>query len=149
MDFQQAIEIKASAERVYAYFERVENQGELHPLIHAVRLLSDTGEGSQPRVREYEIEETVPFLGIFKMPNRYQVRSTTTDNPQELHFDAFSKPNVQLRNVLTFEPISAETMRVTERVSISAPALLRRFVISTAKKAHTLMLSRLKEVMEQ
>lgn len=149
MDFQQSIDIRGNAARVCSYFAQIENQQELHPLIYAVTQLSDSGEGTLPRIREYQIEEKIPFLGIFSMKNRYRLRSSSGNVPNELVFEAFSQPNVQLHNCIFFEQISPEMMRVTESVAITSPAILKNFVKKTAYKAHSQMLARLKEVMER
>lgn len=130
---------------VHAYYLDLTHQQELHPLIQVVRLVAESGQGTPEHRAVYEIEETVPLLGL-GIPNTYRVE-TSKVAPGTLTLDAYSKPGVHLECVLNFTQVEPWVVRVREDVTVAAPWLLRGFVERTAHDAHQKMLQRLKEVL--
>ena len=142
--FVHRIEIRASPARLHAFLCDLHNYLPLHPLIESIDELPPTPE--MPSARRYRVVDRVPF-GPFRMRAAYTAALEPT-NPLEVHGHAWQFPGIRVHTVYTLGGIPAGT-RLTERVAIVAPLLVRRFVVAQARKAHHETLERMRVLLEK
>ena len=134
-------QIAASPADVKSFYVDLDNIVDLHPLVVDVRSLSRvaTAEGYE---QTYRVKDVVPlsflrYLGL-KLPIAYTATLTVPDSGPVISC-ARQFPRVRLDAVVSFDPEGAGT-RLTERIAISAPRLLRGITVGRAVAAHTDML---------
>ncbi len=143
-DFVHEIEIRVPQERLHAFLCDLPNYVPLHPLIESIEEISPIDE--MPRARRYRVVDRIP-LGPFRLRTVYTaaLESVTAD---EVHGYAWQAPGVRLHTVYALEETTSGT-RLVERVSIEAPRILRRFVVSQARQSHRETLERMKALLEE
>ncbi|ASW57760.1 hypothetical protein CIK06_16125 [Plantactinospora sp. KBS50] len=107
----------------------------LSPLVVAVRAVrteqaADTG----ATVTGYTAVERFRLVGPVRWDNPIRVRMVATRPDEQLVSEVHSPGRVRLRAVLDLSAVPEGT-RVRERITATAPALLRRFVADQARRA--------------
>lgn len=142
-EFVHQIEIRVSPARLHAFLCDLHNYLPLHPLIESIHELSPTSE--MPSARRFRVVDRVS-LGPLRVRALYTAAIEAATS-LEVHGYAWQFPGVRVHTVNTLEGIDAGT-RLTERVTIEAPLLLRRFVVAQAREAHHETLERMKAFLE-
>ena len=132
--------IPAAPPVVRAFYIDLDNLRTLHPLIVAVQRTARTV-GPDAYVADYRVRDRIP-LGRITVPVSY---TATLHVPAEgeVWTEARQFPRVRLRGRVSFDEVDGGT-RLTERLSISAPAPLSAITVSHAVAAHTEMLARMR-----
>jgi carbon monoxide dehydrogenase subunit G len=143
VDFVQQIEIGVPRARLHAFLCDLENYVPLHPLIESIEEISPTDE--MPRARRYRVVDRVPF-GPFRFRTQYTAALEPVSE-REVRGHAWQSPGIRLHTVYELTDLAAGT-RLVERVSVEAPAILRRFVIGQARRSHAETLVKMKALLE-
>ncbi len=99
-----------------------------------------------PGARRYRVVDRIR-LGPFRLRSVYTAAlESATEN--EVHGHAWQSPGIRLKTIYALETTESGT-RLVERVSIEAPFLLRRFVVSQARQSHKETLSKMKAWLEE
>jgi hypothetical protein len=142
-DFVHEIEIRVPQARLHAFLCDLHNYVRLHPLIESIQEISPVEQ--LPGARRYRVVDRVR-LGPFRFRTVYTaaLESATED---EIHGHAWQFPGIRLRTIYALERTESGTL-LAERVSIEAPLILRRFVVSQARQSHKETLARMKALLE-
>ena len=143
-DFVHEIEIRVSQAQLHAFLCDLHNYVPLHPLIESIEEVPPTDE--MPMARRYRVVDRIP-LGPFRLRTVYTaaLESVAAD---EVHGHAWQSPGIRLQTIYVLERRESGT-RLVERVSIEAPLLLRRFVVSQARQSHKETLAKMKALLER
>ena len=142
-DFELECEIRVVLSDLHAFLCDLHQYVPLHPFIESIKDLPPSPD--LPRARRYRVVDRIP-LGPFKLKTVY----TAALDPvslDEVHGYAWQAPGVRLRTVYALSRTSEGT-RIVERCSVEAHPLLRGFVVSQARKAHTKTLEEMKDLLE-
>ena len=142
-DFVHEIEIRVPQERLHAFLCDLHNYVPLHPLIESIEEISPTDE--MPGARRYRVVDRIP-LGPFRLRTVY-VAALESVTASEVRGHAWQSPGVRLLTIYALEETESGT-RLVERVSIQAPRILRRFVVSRARQSHEETLAKMKALLE-
>jgi hypothetical protein len=142
-DFELTCEIRVVLSDLHAFLCDLHQYVPLHPFIESIQDLPPTPE--LPRARRYRVVDRIP-LGPFKLKTVYTAALDPV-SPEEVHGYAWQAPGVRLRTVYALSR-TAEGTRIVERCSVEAHSLLRRFVVSQARKAHKKTLEEMKGLLE-
>jgi len=142
-DFVHEIAIHSNRARVHAFLCDLRNYVPLHPLIESIEELSPTDE--MPSARRYRVVDRIP-LGPLRLRTTYTA-ALEPISEHEVHGYAWQSPGIRLHTVYALEDVASGT-RLIERVSIDAPRILRRFVVSQARRSHEETLQKMKAFLE-
>ncbi len=143
-DFVHEIEIRVPQARLHAFLCDLHNYVPLHPLIESIEEVSPTDD--MPGARRYRVVDRLP-VGPFRLRTVYSAAlESVTAN--EVHGHAWQSPGVRLHTIYSLEGTKSGT-RLIERVSIEAPRILRRFVVSQARQSHRQTLDKMKALLEE
>jgi hypothetical protein len=143
-DFVHEIEIRVPQARLHAFLCDLHNYLPLHPLIESIEEISPTDE--LPRARRYRVVDRVR-VGPFRLRTVYTA-ALEPATANEVHGHAWQSPGIRLHTIYALESTGTGT-RLVERVSIEAPLILRRFVVSQARQSHKETLAKLKALLEE
>ncbi|MBW2314912.1 MAG: SRPBCC family protein [Deltaproteobacteria bacterium] len=143
VDFVHEIEISVPAARVHAFLCDLDHYAPLHPLIESIEEVPASDPA--PGARHYRVVDRVP-LGPFKIRAEYRAALGPVSD-HEIHGHARQWPGIHVHTVYHLEDI-ASGVRLVERVSVEAPRVLRRFVISRARSSHKATLAGIKRLLE-
>ena len=133
--------VAAPPAEVRDFYVDLNNIRLVHPLVVSVRTIArtDTPDGYE---QTYRVHDRIP-LGRLTLRTRYVARLhvPVTGN---VSAEARQFPMVRLRSVVTFDGIDDGT-RVVEHIRIQAPRLLAAVTVREAVKAHTAMLSNIRD----
>jgi hypothetical protein len=142
--FVHEIDIAVARPRLHDFLCDLENFTALHPLIESITEIAPTAE--LPNARRYRVVDRVP-IG----PGRMKAVYTATLDPVSLHEVrgyAWQKPGIRL--LTAYEIADTNTgVHLTERVSVHAPWVLRRFVSGQAEASHLETMKKIKVLLEQ
>ncbi len=99
-----------------------------------------------PRARRYRVVDRVR-LGPFRLRTVYTA-ALESATANEVHGHAWQSPGIRLQTIYSLERTESGT-RLVERVSIEAPLILRRFVVSQARRSHKETLAKMKALLEE
>ena len=143
-DFVHEIEIRVPRARLHAFLCDLNNYVPLHPLIESIEEIPPTDE--MPGASRYRVVDQIP-LGPFRLRTVYTAAlESVTAN--EVHGHAWQSPGVRLHTIYSLQATESGT-RLIEGVSIEAPRILRRFVISQARRSHRQTLAEMKALLEE
>ena len=143
-DFVLEIEIQIARSRIHAFLCELSNYRLLHPLIESIEELSPSDE--MPGARRYRVVDRIP-LGPFRLRTSY-VAALEPVGEFEVHGHAWQSPGIRLHTIYQLQTISSGT-RLVERVLVTAPRILKRFVIRTARQSHEVTLAKMKALLEE
>ncbi len=141
--FVHEIVIPVSRARLHAFLCDLHNYVPLHPLIESIEDLTPSDE--MPRARRYRVVDRIP-LGPFRLRTIYTAALEPVTE-HEVHGHAWQSPRIRLHTVYALEEVASGT-RLVERVSIACPRVLRRFVVSQARRSHEATLAKMKALLE-
>ncbi|MCW3072240.1 MAG: hypothetical protein JWO44_2130 [Bacteroidetes bacterium] len=118
--------IKASTTLLYPYFLDFEKFGELHPLIQKV---TKTG------INTFHINESVLLLGFIPMKPHYPAE--VTEHEGTIVYNSHVRKGVDLEIRFSFSEGRQGCTTITERVEVTANAIIARILLHTIRKAHT------------
>lgn len=142
-DFVHEIEIHVSRARIHAFLCDLQNYVPLHPLIESIEEISPADE--MPQARRFRVVDRIP-LGPFRLRTVYTAALEPVSE-HEVHGHAWQSPGIRLHTVYALEDVASGT-RLVERVSVDAPRILRRFVVSQARSSHEETLRKMKMLLE-
>ena len=142
-DFVHEIEIRVPCARLHAFLCDLRNYVPLHPLIESIQELAATDE--MPRARRYRVVDRIP-LGPFRLRTVY-IAALEPLTEHEVHGHAWHSPGIRLHTIYALQDTVSGT-RLVERVSIEAPRILRRFVVSQTRPSHEETLAKMKVLLE-
>jgi len=142
--FVHEIDIAVARPRLHEFLCDLENFTALHPLIESITEIAPTDE--LPNARRYRVVDRVP-VGPWRMKAVYTAALGPV-SPHEVHGHAWQKPGIRL--LTAYELRDTNTgVHLTERVSVHAPWVLRRFVTGQAKASHLATMKKIKVLLEQ
>lgn len=144
IDFTHEIEIRVPPSRLHAFLCDLHNYVPLHPLIESIEEIPPPEEIL--RARGYRVVDRIPF-GPFKMRTVYTAALEPVSE-YEVRGYAWQSPGIRLDTVYRLDEIVSGTLLV-EQVTVSAPRVLRSFVVSQARKSHEEMLAKMKALLER
>jgi hypothetical protein len=112
-------------------------------LIESIEEISPTDE--LPGARRYRVVDRIP-LGPFRLRTVYTAALESV-TASEVRGHAWQSLGIQLQTVYELKATESGT-RLVERVSINAPRILRRFVVSQASRSHKETLAKMKALLE-
>ncbi len=139
IDFVHEIDIRVAPTRLHSFLCDLHNYVSLHPLIESIEEISPA-EG-RPRARRYRVVDRIP-LGPFKIRTVYTAALDPVSE-HEVHGHAWQSLGIRLHTVYLLKEVASGT-HLVERVSVSAPRILRGFVVSQARKSHQETLAKMK-----
>ncbi len=143
-DFVHEVEIRVPQARLHAFLCDLHNYVPLHPLIESIEEVSPTDD--MPGARRYRVVDPLPW-GPFRLRTVYSAAlESVTAN--EVHGHAWQSPGIRLQTIYALGEVEAGT-RLVERVTIEAPRILRRFVVSQARQSHKETLAKMKALLEE
>ncbi len=142
-DFVHEIEIRVPRARLHAFLCDLHKFVPLHPLIESIEEISPTDE--MPGARRYRVVDRVP-LGPFRLRTVYTAALESV-SVNEVHGHAWQSPGIRMQTIYALEGAESGT-RLVERVSVEAPRILRRFVVSQARQSHKETLAKMKALLE-
>ena len=116
----------------------------LHPFIESIQDLAPIE--SLPGARVYRVLDRIP-LGPFRLKMVYTAALGPVAE-DEVHGHAWQDPNIRLHTVYALSKADRGT-RLVERCFVDAKGLMRRFVVSQARKAHAKTLADMKVLLEE
>ena len=143
-DFVHEIEIRVPKAQLQAFLCDLHNYVPLHPLIESSEEISPTNE--MPGARRYRVVDRIP-LGPFRLRTVYTAALESV-SVNEVHGHAWQSPGIRMQTIYALEGAESGT-RLVERVSIEAPRILRRFVVSQARQSHKETLAKMKALLEE
>ncbi len=143
-DFVHEIEIRVPQARLHAFLCDLHNYVPLHPLIESIEEILPMD--ALPGARRYRVVDRIR-LGPFRFRTVYTA-ALESATANEVHGHAWQSPGIRLKTIYALETTESGT-RLVERVSIEAPFLLRRFVVSQARQSHKETLSKMKAWLEE
>lgn len=142
-DFTLEQDIDVAPSVLHGFLCDLNNYIPLHPFIESIKELTPSIE--LPRARRYRVADRIP-LGPFSLPTVY-VAALDAVSRNEVHGYAWQFPSIRLHTVYSLTATSLGT-HLVESVSVKAPALLHRFVVNQARRAHTETLMKMKALLE-
>jgi hypothetical protein len=143
-DFELSIGIDVPSETLRAFLLDLRGYVALHPFIESIEDLPP--DEALPAASFHRVVDRIP-VGPFRLKTVY-VAALEPVSDAEVHGHAWQSPGVRLRTIYRLAETPAGT-RLTERCHVDAPALLRRFVVRQAKRAHAETLAGMKRLLEQ
>ena len=143
IDFVLEIEIRVGRARLHAFLCDLHQIVPLHPLIESIEEIATTDE--MPSARRYRVVDRIP-IGPFRFRTVYTAALDPVTE-YEVRGYAWQSPGIRLCTVYELKDVAAGT-RLVERVSIEGPRLLRRFVVSQARRSHAESLNQMKALLE-
>ncbi|MDG4798833.1 SRPBCC family protein [Micromonospora sp. WMMD1082] len=131
--FETTCTVAAPPEVVYAHLADPRSYIGLSPLIVAVDDVRHGRDAEGRAVADYVAVERFRLVGPVRWDNRIRVRMVSTRPGDQLVSDVRSPGRVTLRAVVDLTAVTDGT-RVRERVTANAPAPLRRFVATQARR---------------
>ncbi|WFE24026.1 SRPBCC family protein [Solwaraspora sp. WMMD937] len=131
--FTDRFTVAAAPDRVHAHLADPANHIGLSPLIVAVRDIERSTDADGHTVLRYVAVERFKIVGPLRYDNILHVRQTETDPGRRLVMQVRSPARVSVRFVMETEPDGTGSA-VTVTVSLTMPALLRSYVVRTAKR---------------
>ncbi|WP_233196600.1 SRPBCC family protein [Verrucosispora sp. ts21] len=125
--------VSSCVDQVFTHLSDPHSYIGLSPLIVAVDDVRTSRDAEGRTVTDYVAVERFRFLRLLRWDNRIRVRMVTTRPGAQLVSDVVSPARVRLRAVVDLTAEETGT-RVQERVTATAPALLRRFVTGQARQ---------------
>ena len=136
--------------RLRDFLADLRNLSPLHPLIESIEELP--ARSDRPHAQFYRVVDRIP-MGPFRMRTEY-VAALEVISESEVHGDAWQRPGVRLHTVYelhsagdTRQGMGTGGTHLVERVEITAPWGLARFVVSQARAAHAEMLAGMRELL--
>jgi hypothetical protein len=148
-NYQLDIAIKEQPVAVFNFFSDLQNQVYLHPLLTKVSEIKRFENEKGQEVTVFEIQERIKMLGFISLPNTYMAHRILLKEQNTCVFEVRSFPGIYLSSSYTFSEHGTNCTKVEEKVSIEAPFGLSGFVTKTAKQAHSTLLIKLKQYLEQ
>ena len=142
-DFVHQIEIGVPRAELHAFLCDLRNYVPLHPLIESIEEMAPTDE--MPSARRYRVVDRIPF-GPFRLRTQYTAALEPVSE-HEVHGHAWQSPGIRLHTAYELQDVASGT-RLVERVSVEAPAILRRYVIRQASQSHEETLAKMKVLLE-
>jgi hypothetical protein len=142
-DFEHEIEIGVPRRDLHAFLLDLSHYADLHPLIESIEEI-DRSE-ALPHARRYRVVDRIP-IGPFRFRTAY-VAALEPVSEYEVQGHAWQSPGIRLTTRYCLEDIEHGT-RLIERCSVSAPLLMRRYVIGQARRAHGETLEKMKRLLE-
>ena len=143
-DFMCEIEIFTPPAQLHAFLCDLHNYVPLHPFIESIEEIPSLPE--MPGARRYRVVDKIP-VGPFKMRTVYTAALEPVSE-LEVRGHAWQSPGIRLITSYSLEEIMSGT-RLVERVKVSAPRLLRGYVIRQARKSHEETLTKMKALLEK
>jgi hypothetical protein len=141
--FELAEEIDVPLPELHEFLCDLHSYVPLHPFIESIQDLASTP--SLPSARVYRVVDRIP-LGPFRLKTVYTAALEPVSR-SEVHGHAWQSPSIRLHTVYTLSKSDRGT-RLVERCHVDARGLMRRFVVSQAKKAHATTLQDMKALLE-
>lgn len=132
--FEQTSQVSVPDSTVYAHFATPQRMVGFQPFVRAVdQVRHEEGNGEQ--IVRYRLVEAVPLLGGIKITAVSQVQVRLPESCREIvqHVDAGL--GVRVDAVVTLSPVDAHTTLIEERLTVTAPLLLIRYVAGRAHQA--------------
>ena len=133
--------VSAPPRRVRGFYVDLNNIRLVHPLVVCVRTVECTGT-AQGYLQTFRVTDRIP-LGLLQLRTTYTARLCVPKDG-EVRTQARQFPMVRLHGVVSFNETDDGT-RVTEHLRIDAPRGLAAVTIRQAVRAHTTMLSNIRE----
>jgi len=141
--FEIENEICVPVSALHAFLCDLHNYVPLHPFIESIQ---DLPPGDPlPNARRYRVVDRIP-IGPFFLKTVYTA-SLVSISASEVHGYAWQSPGIRLHNMYILEKTERGT-RLIERCYVDAHWLLRGFVISQARVAHSKTLEEMKVLLE-
>jgi hypothetical protein len=145
-DFVLEIEIGVPLAELHAFLCDLENYVPLHPLIESIEEIPPSDElPHAPHARRYRVVDRIP-VGPFRLRTQYTAALDPVSE-REVHGHAWQSPGIRLHTVYQLEEVASGT-RLVERVSVEAPRILRRLVVTQARRSHEETLRKMKAFLE-
>jgi hypothetical protein len=145
-DFVDEVVIRVDRARLRDFLVDLRNHAPLHPLIESIDEIEPSREW--PGARSYRVVDRIP-VGPFTLKATY-VATLEPVSEREVHGHARQSPGVRLDTIYTLTKTGdARATRLEERVFVSAPLGLKRFVVGQARRSHATTLRRMKALLEQ
>ena len=144
-DFVLETEMRVSPLRLHDFLCDLHNYVPLHPLIESIEEIPARADDA-PKLRRYRVIDRIP-LGPIRLRTVYEA-SLESVSALEVHGHATQSPGIRLHTVYALSEVATGT-RLVERVSVEAPLLLRRFVITKARRSHEETLAKMKALLER
>lgn len=145
VDQSVSAQIPAAPAAVRAFYVDLDNIATLHPLVVAVERIARTVDGDGYLAR-YRVRDRIP-MGPLVLPISY-VATLRVPVDGDVRTEARQFPRVLLRATVSFDAVTDGT-RLTEELSISAPAPLLGVTVRQAVAAHTEMLAGIRRHFEE
>jgi hypothetical protein len=142
-DFVLETVIHTPLERLHAFLCDLHNYVPLHPLIDSIEPIPPRDD--LPDARHFRVVDRIPF-GPFRLRTVYTAALESVSE-REVRGHARQSPGVRLLTIYHLEEVASGT-RLVEEVTVEAPRILRRFVISQARKSHQETLGKMKLLLE-
>ena len=142
--FERSVTVCGAPRLVYAELADPARQIGLQPLLVDVTELPTS---DPDRTRRFEALEVVRLPGFGSFRNRIRVRVDCVAPPEIIDFEARSFPRITVRSRFTLAP-EGDGTRVSESVTVAAPAPLRPFVLREAVRAQEALLANLARRLE-
>lgn len=139
--FELEIDIARAPSDVLELLSNFKRHTEVHPLIVAVKE-TDAPPGT---IRRYQITDQLP-LGPFRFKIVYRADILRLTDA-EIYTEAYQSPQTTVRVLTRVLPTATGTL-LKERLTLEAPNLLFGYAFKQAYTAHTEMLKRIKQFME-
>ncbi|MBL4650542.1 MAG: hypothetical protein JKY03_12495 [Aureispira sp.] len=144
-NYQLNVEIKENAANVFNFYCDLQNHVHLHPLLTKVTIVETFQKEKGQEVTVYEIQERITVLGFISVSNTYTVHRILLREEKKCVFEVKSFPNISLSSAYLFSERGVNCTQLEEKVKIEAPWGLSGFVTKTAKNAHYISLTKLKQ----
>lgn len=141
--FELAQDIGVPLPELHAFLCDLHRSVPLHPFVESIQDLPSTP--SLPSARVYRVVDRIP-LGPFRLKTVYTAALEPVSQ-REVHGHAWQSPNIRLHTIYALRKSDRGT-RLVERCYVDAAGLMRRFVVSQAKKAHATTLDDMKTLLE-
>ena len=140
LEFTLEAAIGAPAAEVFALLTTPERLPEIHPLVVDVRVEPPTTDG----VVRFRVQDRMLLLGLFPLRFWYSVEMRASPAEGRAVFTSLASPNVTTRTEYELREEGGRT-RLRERTALTAPRLLRAFVLRSAREAHERTLRTIEE----
>jgi len=142
-DFELEVRIGIAPAELRAFLIDLHRYASLHPFIESIEDLPE--HPALPSARFHRVVDRIP-MGPLRLRAVY-VAALEPVSPTEVHGHAWQSPGIRLRTLYRLDALPEGT-RLTERCFVDAPALLRRFVVERARRAHGETLDGMRRLLE-
>lgn len=139
--------VNAPVRKIYQHLVQPENYISLSPLVVAVTDVEQGTDSAGLAFFRYRSVERFHFLGLIRYDNILRVTMTLTQPNQQIVSDVDSPFSVKVRFTFDFQAGDGGTW-IQETISAQMPLLVKRFVISEAKRVQLERARILKQRME-